>query len=53
MAKYMVVNEKATNTIKIIKTKDFADDYKTYEPLAVSDDKLQAEDFARRFKENR
>ncbi len=47
---YLVVDEIKTNTIKVMKTSDFNDNYADYEPLAEADTEEEATALMAQFK---
>ncbi len=47
---YLVVDVIKTNTIQVMKTSDFADNYAEYEPLAEADTEEEAIALSEQFK---
>lgn len=46
---FLVVNVIKTNSIQVMSTSDFGDNYAEYEPLAEADSQLEAEELAKQF----
>ena len=47
---FVVVNESKSNTIKVMPTAEFADNYAEFEPLAEADTAEEAEELSKPFR---